>query len=191
MAKEYHHLEYDYAAALVSLHMVLFVEAMKAGFNPNQPRVPSGNPAGGQWTGTGGGVPGYGYEANPVREPTGATERPSWQEVAGAGAVAIGSVFGRGAIGRWRAAQAFSKTRWTLGKHKSALKWKNRMEQRGWTDREITETLKSGKKLPAINKVNPKNPAIRYVHPKTGKSLVRDERTKEILQVGDKRFYYD
>jgi hypothetical protein len=31
------------------------VLAFKAGFNPNQPRVPSGNPDGGQWTGGGGG----------------------------------------------------------------------------------------------------------------------------------------
>jgi hypothetical protein len=29
--------------------------ALKAGFDPNQPRVPAGNPDGGQWTGTGGG----------------------------------------------------------------------------------------------------------------------------------------
>ncbi|HET7446782.1 MAG TPA: hypothetical protein VFJ49_02510 [Methyloceanibacter sp.] len=29
--------------------------AVKANFNPNQPRVPRGNPDGGQWTGTGGG----------------------------------------------------------------------------------------------------------------------------------------
>lgn len=28
--------------------------AVKANFNPNQPRVPRGNPDGGQWTSTGG-----------------------------------------------------------------------------------------------------------------------------------------
>ena len=31
------------------------VLAFKAGFNPNQPRVPAGNPDGGQWTGSGAG----------------------------------------------------------------------------------------------------------------------------------------
>lgn len=30
----------------------------KAGFNPDQPRVPAGNPDGGQWTDSGGGAPG-------------------------------------------------------------------------------------------------------------------------------------
>lgn len=33
-----------------------WVEAAKTGFNPNQPRVPAGNPDGGQWTGGGGGA---------------------------------------------------------------------------------------------------------------------------------------
>ena len=28
----------------------------KANFNPDQPRVPAGNPGGGEWTGTGGGA---------------------------------------------------------------------------------------------------------------------------------------
>lgn len=32
-----------------------FERALKANFDPNQPRVPAGNPDGGQWTGTGGG----------------------------------------------------------------------------------------------------------------------------------------
>ena len=36
--------------------------AVKANFNPNQPRVPAGNPDGGQWTGTGGGA---GTTSNP------------------------------------------------------------------------------------------------------------------------------
>lgn len=31
-----------------------WAETVKAGFDPNQPRVPAGNPDGGQWTGTGG-----------------------------------------------------------------------------------------------------------------------------------------
>lgn len=31
-------------------------EAIKAGYRPDQPRVPAGNPAGGQWTGGGGAV---------------------------------------------------------------------------------------------------------------------------------------
>lgn len=37
-----------------------WVEAAKAGFDPNQPRVPAGNPDGGQWTGTGGSSGGTG-----------------------------------------------------------------------------------------------------------------------------------
>lgn len=34
-------------------------------------------------------------------------------------------------------------------------------------------------------------PATRYVHPKTGKSVVVDNRTGEIFHVGGKGFKYD
>ncbi len=43
-----------HARAVVAKHTQL-AEAFKGGFSPNQPRVPAGNPDGGQWTGSGGG----------------------------------------------------------------------------------------------------------------------------------------
>lgn len=48
--------------------------AEKAGFNPDQPRVPAGNPDGGQWTGsdgaTGGRQPGIGDNGGPSLDPS-------------------------------------------------------------------------------------------------------------------------
>lgn len=37
-------------AATVELRLRLLVDTLKAGFDPNQPRVPAGNPRGGEWT---------------------------------------------------------------------------------------------------------------------------------------------
>src|SRR5581483_6598811 len=42
--------------------------AVKAGFDPNQPRVPAGNPDGGQWTSTGGGEANSGMIDQIVRQ---------------------------------------------------------------------------------------------------------------------------
>lgn len=160
----------------------------KAGFNPSQPRAPRGSPIGGQWIGNNwsgyGGTPPIGYEANPYHEPSGATEPPPIEEVLAAGATAIAIVFGRGAVGRWASAQRARRTAWVLGKHKSPTQWKNRMDKRGWTDKEITRTIRTGRRDKAPNYVNKQNRAVRYTDPKTGKFVVRDEVTKEILQVG-------
>ncbi len=41
-------------AELVEARLRDLERAVKAGFDPNQPRVAAGNPDGGQWTGTGG-----------------------------------------------------------------------------------------------------------------------------------------
>jgi hypothetical protein len=40
------------------LKLQRFFRALKAGFNPNQARLPAGSPGGGQWTGEGGTAPG-------------------------------------------------------------------------------------------------------------------------------------
>jgi hypothetical protein len=42
-------------AHVVEAKLLDLERALKANFNPNQPRVPAGNPDGGQWTDTGGG----------------------------------------------------------------------------------------------------------------------------------------
>jgi hypothetical protein len=46
--------EYKLAALRFETALIRYVNACrKAGFNPNQPRMPAGNPQGGQWTGDG------------------------------------------------------------------------------------------------------------------------------------------
>lgn len=77
---------------------------------------------------------------------------------------------------------------WRLGKFKSEEKWQNQMIKRGWTPEQIAEALNSKEFYKAENKVNPGNPATRYVHPTTGRSVVIDNVTNEILQIGGDGF---
>ncbi|MGA7458272.1 MAG: hypothetical protein WBW51_13265 [Methyloceanibacter sp.] len=42
-------------ASVVETKLRRLERVFKANFDPNQPRVPAGNPDGGQWTSTGGG----------------------------------------------------------------------------------------------------------------------------------------
>ena len=64
------------------------------------------------------------------------------------------------------------------------------MQQRGWTPSQITEAVENGQKFPVANNVNPGNAATRYVHPATGRSVVMDDVTKEVIHVGADGFVY-
>lgn len=64
------------------------------------------------------------------------------------------------------------------------------MADRGWTSEQITEAIQHGEQHPAPNKVNPGNPATRYVNPTTGRSVVMDNVTHQILHVGGDNFDY-
>ena len=55
-----HRVSWLLHARVVEVKLDKLRRAVKAGFDPNQPRVPAGNPDGGQWTGTGGGGGGAG-----------------------------------------------------------------------------------------------------------------------------------
>ena len=79
---------------------------------------------------------------------------------------------------------------WNYGDHKSQTKWKNQMNQRGWTEQQINEAMISGKQYSAPNNINPSNGATRYVHPNTGRSVVIDNTTRSILHVGGDGFKY-
>jgi filamentous hemagglutinin len=79
---------------------------------------------------------------------------------------------------------------WIPGSHKSPQKFQNQMQKRGWTPKQIDEAMAKGQKLPAINNVNPDNTATRYVHPGTGRSVVVDDITREVLHVGGDGFKY-
>jgi hypothetical protein len=64
------------------------------------------------------------------------------------------------------------------------------MLQRGWTPDQITEAIQNGQRFPAANNVNTSNPATRYVHPTTGRSVVVDDVTAEVIHVGGDGFVY-
>jgi hypothetical protein len=68
-----------------------------------------------------------------------------------------------------------------LGSHKSDQRWQTQLAQRGWTLEEIEETIATGNRYPARNYVHPGNTATRFVNLQTGKSVVIDDRTGEVL----------
>jgi len=72
---------------------------------------------------------------------------------------------------------------------KQAGKLARQMAARGWTDGMIREAVASGQRFQTINKATG-NPAIRFVHPGTGLSMVVDTITKEIIHVGGRGFLY-
>jgi hypothetical protein len=80
--------------------------------------------------------------------------------------------------------------RWKLGGNHSAEEWESKMRSRGWTPEQITEAIEAGPKVPAVNLVNPAHSATRYVHPTTGRSVVVDDVTGEVIHVGGDGFVY-
>lgn len=79
---------------------------------------------------------------------------------------------------------------WRLGSNHSAQQWQNKMAQRGWTAQQISEAIQNGQQFPAVNNVNAGNAATRYVHAATGRSVVVDEVTGEVIHVGGDGFVY-
>ena len=79
---------------------------------------------------------------------------------------------------------------WKLGSNHTAQQWADKMAQRGWTAQQITEAIATGAVFSANNKVNPANGATRYVHPTTGRSVVIDNLTDEVIHVGADGFLY-
>lgn len=63
------------------------------------------------------------------------------------------------------------------------------MARRGWTKQLIEEAVTQGTKVKAVNKASG-NPATRYIHPKTGQSVVIDNITGDVVQVGGPGFKY-
>lgn len=72
---------------------------------------------------------------------------------------------------------------WRPGAHHSETQWANKMADRGWTPKSIDEAIEGRTTFPAENRVNPGNSATRYVHPKTGRSVVIDDVTKDVLYI--------
>lgn len=88
------------------------------------------------------------------------------------------------------AGAADDAAKWIWGQNKGVAKSIRQMDQRGWVPSQVTEAIKTGQQFPATNLVNKANPAIRYVHPTTGQSVVQDTVTKEIIHFGGPGFKY-
>lgn len=79
---------------------------------------------------------------------------------------------------------------WKLGSNHSAAQWQNKMHRRGWTADQIDEAIQQGHRIAAVNNVNPSNGATRFIHPTTGRSVVLDNVTVEVIHVGGDGFVY-
>lgn len=79
---------------------------------------------------------------------------------------------------------------WKFGRNHSDQQWQDRMRQRGWTPDQITEAIRGGQPFPAVNNVTPGHSATRYVQPSTGRSVVVDDITGEVIHVGGDGFVY-
>lgn len=86
--------------------------------------------------------------------------------------------------------KAGRQRKWKWGSHKSARKAASQMSKRGWTDAQIDEAITGGQQFPAPNNIAAANGATRYVHPVTGRSVVIDNTTNEVLHVGGDGFDY-
>lgn len=64
------------------------------------------------------------------------------------------------------------------------------MKKRGWVLEQIQEAIITGRQLPANNHIHKDNGAIRYIHPQTGKSIIIDMVTRELIHIGKKDFLY-
>ena len=63
------------------------------------------------------------------------------------------------------------------------------MAPRGWTPEAIARAIGAGQRIPAVNKATG-NAAMRFVHPETGRSVVVDLATNEVIHVGGPGFKY-
>ena len=115
-------------------------------------------------------------------------------QVGGAGIfeyIGIGGIFKlKSALVLLRSLIFKNGTKWVFGTFKSSAKWASQLAKRGWTKKQITQAIAKGQKFKAVNNVNKSNSATRYVHPTTGKSVVVDDVTREVLHVGGPGFKY-
>ncbi len=68
-------------------------------------------------------------------------------------------------------------------------KLRRQMLARGWTAEAITEARSKGAAHPAVNRETG-GAATRYVHPVTGRSVVIDDTSGEVIHVGGDGFIY-
>ena len=68
-------------------------------------------------------------------------------------------------------------------------KLRRQMAARGWTDDQIAEAVASGARVAAANRETDR-PATRYIHPETGRSVVIEDESGEVIHVGGDGFIY-
>lgn len=72
---------------------------------------------------------------------------------------------------------------------KSSEKLARQMAARGWTMAQVAEAMERGFRYKAVRRET-NGPATRYVHPETGRSVVIDDTSGEIIHVGGDGFIY-
>ncbi len=72
---------------------------------------------------------------------------------------------------------------------KPTAKLLRQMAHRGWTKAQINEAQALGDRRPAWN-LETGGPATRYIHPTTGRSVVIDDASGEVIHVGGDGFVY-
>ena len=72
---------------------------------------------------------------------------------------------------------------------KDADKLARQMLARGWSRGQIAEARERGKSSPAVNRETG-GPATRYIHPETGRSVVIDDVSGDVIHVGGDGFIY-
>ncbi|MGQ2987955.1 MAG: hypothetical protein ACT6RD_06955 [Brevundimonas sp.] len=72
---------------------------------------------------------------------------------------------------------------------KSPARLARQMAARGWTVEQIEEARRTGERLAAVNSETG-TPATRYIHPVTGRSVVIDDVSGDVIHVGGDGFIY-
>ncbi|WP_349685247.1 colicin E5-related ribonuclease [Brevundimonas aurifodinae] len=72
---------------------------------------------------------------------------------------------------------------------KSPARLARQMAARGWTAAQIEEAVRDGQSVATVN-VETSGPATRYTHPRTGRSVVIDDVTGDVIHVGGDGFIY-
>lgn len=171
-------------------------------FNPYH--VPAGSPEGGQFTTAAGAGDPRSTHTLPVtnrdfprspQNPEGYVDNDSVTSdliggiIIPAAVIAVGiEAAGAAAAVGARVATRGRSTEWSFGKYKSSQRWQNQMKDRRWTDKQVTDIIRTGKEAPAPNHINKGNTATRYTDPNTGRFIVRDDITKEIIQISADKF---
>ena len=68
-------------------------------------------------------------------------------------------------------------------------KLRRQMSSRGWTELQIREAVAMGARFATVNRETDR-PATRYVHAVTGRSVVIDDVSGEVIHVGGDDFIY-